>query len=67
MLHIYLNDEIKRIESTQSLQDVLIQYQTVEQHVAIAVNHQLVPRCHHPSTFLNAGDRVDVIVPMQGG
>jgi sulfur carrier protein len=67
MISVCFNDQIQHIESTQSLHCLLIQNQLGEQHFAVAVNDQLVPRVHHQTTQLNDGDRIDIIVPMQGG
>jgi sulfur carrier protein len=67
MLRIYLNDEVHHTEPTGSLQDFLIREHLVEQHFAVAINNQHVPRMAYATTMLNTDDRVDIIVPMQGG
>ena len=67
MIRIYLNDEVQQIESTQSLHDLLMKNNHVEQHFAVAINNQLIPRMAYRTTILNPDDRVDIIVPMQGG
>lgn len=67
MIGIYLNDVVQKIEPTQSLRDLLIQNNHIEQHFAVAINNQLIPRVLYSTTLLNPGDRVDIIVPMQGG
>ena len=36
-------------------------------HVAIAVNHQVVPRALWGDTALNNGDQIEIITPRQGG
>lgn len=67
MVSIYLNDVIQQIEPTHSLHDLLIQNNYIEQHFAVAINNQLIPRLAYNITLLNPGDRVDIIVPMPGG
>lgn len=67
MMSIYLNDAVQQIEPTQLLQELLIQNNYIEQHFAVAINNQLIPRMAYNTTLLNSGDRVDIIVPMQGG
>ncbi len=67
MISICFNDQVQQIELTQSLHDLLIQNQQREQHFAVAVNDKLVPRIHYQTTILNEGDRINIIVPMQGG
>jgi len=66
MVNIYLNDEVQHIP-TQSLHDLLMQNNYIDQHFAVAINNQLVHRIAYDTTILNPGDRVDIIVPMQGG
>jgi sulfur carrier protein len=67
MISIYFNDTVQQIEPTQLLQELLIQNNYIEQHFAVAINNQLIPRMAYNTTLLNSGDRVDIIVPMQGG
>ena len=67
MIHIYLNDAAHQIEPTQSLHELLNQNNHVDQCFAVAINNQLIPRIVYKTTLLQAGDRVDIIVPMQGG
>jgi sulfur carrier protein len=67
MLSIYLNDEIYQLDTATSLHDFLTLNNYDEKQVAVAINHQVIPRVAHPRTILKAGDRVDIIVPMQGG
>lgn len=67
MIHIYLNDESKQIKLNQSLQDFLRQYNDSELHFAIAINNHFIPRTAYSTTVLYEGDRIDIIIPMQGG
>ena len=67
MVSIHFNDVLQQVEPTQSLRDLLIQNNYIEQHYAVAINNQLLPRSAYSSTLLNPGDRIDIIVPMQGG
>jgi sulfur carrier protein len=34
---------------------------------AVAVNQTFVPRSIHTDCFISDGDKVDIVVPMQGG
>jgi sulfur carrier protein len=58
---------VHEVEPTHSLQDLLIEQQVVEQHFAVAINNKHVPRTAYATTILKMDDRVDIIVPMQGG
>lgn len=66
MINIYFNGEIKKIRS-QLLQEFLLQKNCIDSHFAIAINNIFIPRTDYNTTLLLEGDRVDVIVPMQGG
>lgn len=66
MITIFFNDENHQIE-TQSLQEFLLYKNHFNSHFAIAINNQFIPRAVYETTLLSDGDRVDVIIPMQGG
>ena len=67
MISIYLNNKVQQIEPIQQLDEFLMNNDFTQQHFAVAINDQLVPRTAWRSTRLNQDDRVDIIVPMQGG
>lgn len=67
MINIYLNDQQILVDSKISLQHVLEKNNYLATHIAIALNNQFIPRALLTNTLLNEGDRIDVIVPMQGG
>ena len=67
MIHIYLNDQLIQVKPDQSLQEVLIQHHHQDHHFAVAINNQLISRKVYKTTSLQADDRIDIIVPMQGG
>lgn len=52
MVSIYLNDAVQQIAPTQSLQELLIQNNYIDQHFAVAVNNQLIPRMAYNTTLL---------------
>ena len=67
MISIYLNDVVQQIEPNASVADLLMQAKIAAEHFAVAVNSELVTRTTYTQRKLSAGDRVDIIVPMQGG
>lgn len=67
MINIYLNDERQQVKPGLSLQEFLHNYTHSQSHFAIALNNQFIPRPSYNSTLLSEGDRIDLIVPMQGG
>lgn len=64
---IYLNEQPLSLGVPCTLQEMLEQTERITDHMAIAVNHQFVPKLLFSSVILHEGDRVDLIVPMQGG
>jgi sulfur carrier protein len=67
MITIFLNDESYPIKSDLSLLEFLLHHHHGDLHFAIAINNQFIPRAAYHMTLLHEGDRVDIIVPMQGG
>lgn len=67
MINIYFNDEKYQIKTELSLQEFLLTHHCTELHFAIAINHQFIPRPFYDTTLLCENDKIDIIVPMQGG
>lgn len=67
MITIYLNNDKYKIKSELSLQKFLLAHNHTELHFAIAINNQFISRAFYSTTLLHEGDRIDIIVPMQGG
>ncbi|QMT59688.1 MULTISPECIES: sulfur carrier protein ThiS [unclassified Legionella] len=64
---IFINDKSFTLDSSCTLQELLEQIEGIAAHVAIAINNQFVPKPMFSNTILCEGDRIDLIVPMQGG
>ncbi|WP_392537609.1 sulfur carrier protein ThiS [Legionella sp. 227] len=64
---IYINDEPLTVDASSTLQAILEQKNGIAAHVAIAINNQFIPKSMFAETTLCEGDRIDLIVPMQGG
>ncbi len=64
---IYHNGTVHEIQSNPSLHEFLIANNYIDQHFAVALNNKLIPRTFYKNTILANNDRVDIIVPMQGG
>lgn len=67
MLNIYLNDELYPLPEKQTIADLLAQKTYPKDAFAVALNNRHILRKDYQSTALNDGDRVDIIVAMQGG
>lgn len=64
---IYINDKPCTLDSSCTLKEMLEQREGIAAYVAIAINNQFVPKSMFSNTILCEGDRIDLIVPMQGG
>lgn len=67
MPDIYFNDALVSIMEDYSLKLLLEEKKVNEPYFAVIVNNKLIPRLAYQNTVIQAGDRVDIIVPMQGG
>lgn len=67
MKKISLNGQDYFIEHRLSLQALLTERALTDQHFAVAINNQFIPNSFYTKTWINEGDCVDIIIPMQGG
>ena len=67
MIEISVNSENRQIDGGKSLAELLGDWGFDGSRVAVAVNEDFVPRSTFASVSLRAGDRVDVVAPVQGG
>jgi sulfur carrier protein len=67
-MNIYVNDELKKVDSGLSLKCLLIDIGMVElSGWAIAMNEQVVPVEEIEGEYLSDGDRLILIQATQGG
>ncbi|GEM_PF-897745 len=67
-IQITLNREIIEIENEKNnLLEILRAHDYCQEYIAIAINRVFVPKHLHATIFLQAGDVIDIISPMQGG
>lgn len=66
-LRIYINDNQREVAAPSTLQQALAGWPVPEQPYAVAVNHCFVPRGNYAATPLCDGDRIDLVVAVQGG
>ncbi|KTC79055.1 sulfur carrier protein ThiS [Legionella cherrii] len=64
---IYINDKPLTVDASSTLQAILERKNGIAAHAAIAINNQFIPKSMLAETTLCEGDRIDLIVPMQGG
>jgi len=66
---IYLNGEERHLDPSATVSSVLAELALARQDrgVAVAVNAEVVPKSEWGRTTLTAGDRVEVLIAVQGG
>jgi len=67
MLNVKLNGEDKVVEGCSLLENAIAEWALSNQTFAIALNEQFIPKSLYASTQLQEGDRLEFLVPMQGG
>ena len=65
-MHVIVNGQERRVEAA-TLAALLTEMEYEFTQLAIAVNFKVVPRGHWAETALNAGDKIEIITPRQGG
>lgn len=65
-MKIEVNGEPREVKA-ETLADVLPELGWENARVATALNGNFVPKTARAETGLNAGDRLEVLAPMQGG
>ena len=66
-IKIILNGESQVQKAGCSLTELVKQLGLENSRYAIEVNEEIIPRGEHTSTFLNAGDKVEVVQAIGGG
>ncbi|RDI42561.1 sulfur carrier protein ThiS [Aquicella lusitana] len=67
MINVQLNAQAITVESNLSLAALLHAQGYQETYFAVALNRRFVSRSEHAITFLQEGDQIEIIFPMQGG
>lgn len=67
MITVFLNNKSQKVEAEKTLYDFLIERHQLQDYVAVIVNDNLVVRRDFKTTLLKPNDRVDILIPMQGG
>ena len=65
-IDVLCNGESKRLDAGQTLAEHLPQL-TQACDFAVAINEVFVPKSAYAETWLADGDRIELVIPMQGG
>lgn len=66
-IKLTINGQPKDFEAPLNLYDVLEQEDVIGMMIAVARNQTVVPKGDWAQTFLDDGDMIEIVAPMQGG
>ena len=66
-MKITINGQLKDFEAPLNLYDVLAQEDMIGMMIAVARNGNVVPKGDYAQIFLEDGDALEIVAPMQGG
>lgn len=65
---VVVNGEDRTLPSSCNLAEALLAwgYQN-DMPIAVAVNNKVIPKQEHSNLTLNVGNKIEILMPMQGG
>jgi sulfur carrier protein len=66
-MRLWLNDTLLELAGPIALSQFLMEVLQQQGTYAVALNHHFIPRHAYETTALAEDDRLDIIIPMQGG
>ncbi|MFT4610591.1 MAG: sulfur carrier protein [Cellvibrionaceae bacterium] len=67
MITLQLNGETKTLTAGSSIIDAINDWQLADRSFAVAVNDEFIPKSAYADVSLIEGDRIELLIPMQGG
>ncbi|MDA0691955.1 MAG: sulfur carrier protein ThiS [Nitrospinae bacterium] len=62
-----INGEEREIHSSNTVTELVEELKIVAPNIAVAVNHQVVPRSQYPTTAVQEGDTIEIVHAVGGG
>ncbi len=66
-MQVWLNDELKQLQEIKTLDEALNVWKYTDHNFAVAINQEFIPRQQYKDFKLTDNDKIDIIIPMQGG
>lgn len=66
-MQILLNGEPQELASDSTIRTLLENSGLLGQRLAVELNQEIVPKSEHATTYLKAGDRVEIVHAIGGG
>ena len=67
MIQISVNGEMKEIQDSLNIKEMIEALDYKVKGFAVAVNTTFVPIAKYGETMINEGDTIDILAPVQGG
>ncbi|MFT6790963.1 MAG: sulfur carrier protein [Cellvibrionaceae bacterium] len=67
MIQVTVNGKAKELQAPLNLQEAIVEWEIGHEKFAVAVNNQFVAKPDYANIHLRHGDRVEILIPMQGG
>jgi sulfur carrier protein len=66
-MKIQVNGEAREVAEGSTVAKVLTGLGVTQPHVAVELNLEVVPRTQHAATFVQEGDRLEIVTLVGGG
>ena len=67
IMQLVINGQEKDLKSSRNIAQMLQELDITGSHIAVALNHQVVPRANYDQTSLKDGDKVEIVHAVGGG
>jgi len=67
MIKVSVNGEIKEIEKSLNIHQLIRELNYTQKGFAVAVNTTFISIKNYEQTIINDGDTIDILAPVQGG
>jgi sulfur carrier protein len=67
MIEIILNGQPHQLSENISISNLLSQLELQNKRLAVEVNNELIPKSHHATHYLKAGDKLEIVHAIGGG
>ncbi len=66
-MQLTVNGNEKTLQSSSNITELLKELDIAGQHIAVAVNLQVIPRINYDNTDLKDGDEIEIVHAVGGG
>ncbi|GJL78701.1 MAG: sulfur carrier protein ThiS [Nitrospinaceae bacterium] len=66
-MKLTINGKERDIRSSQTVTELVTELNIVVPNIAVAVNHQVVPKSQYPTTSVKEGDTIEIVHAVGGG